>query len=299
MTPNDISQTIPIVFAGGSYGTYLEWVLTTLTSDCEIVLPFNTNGNSHKFKGNHLLNINGWTAYVKKNSADQFVRLHPKVTKDELINDNIASILTTANKIIYVYPDNPATLLVINNHFSKIWNDWWARQFSNKINPDMIYKNWPVCVDTPIDLIPHWIKREFLSFYLMPAWFDQIGTPIETTDSVLSITVSDLLYDFKNTITTIKNFINVPFTKPLESMLDPHNQMLSLQKFTNHDMLCNQIVNYTVADNFLDWQHQPLTLASESWVQWRFRELGYEMACHGLDTFPTNTVQLKELLYKS
>ena len=75
--------------------------------------------------------------------------------------------------------------------------------------------------------------------------------------------------------------------------------MLSLQKFTNHDVLCNQIVNNTVTNTLLDWQHQPLTLVNESWVQWRFRELGYNMACHGLDMFPTNTVQLKELLYKS
>ena len=199
MELNDVSQTIPIVFAGGSYGTYLEWVLTTLTSDCEIVSPFNANGNSHKFKGNHLININGWDAYVKGNLVKQFVRLHPKVTKDELISSNIASILKTANKIIYIYPDTSATLLVINNYFSKIWSDWWAYQFFDKISQDVIYKNWPVCVDTPIESIPHWIKREFLSFYLMPAWLDQIGSPIETTDSVLSINVSDLLYNFKNT----------------------------------------------------------------------------------------------------
>jgi len=296
---NDVGQTIPIIFSGGSYGTYLEWVLTTLTSDCKIVPPFNTNGNSHKFKGNHLININGWTDYVKKNLVNQFVRLHPKVTKDESINNNISLILTTASKIIYIYPDNTATLLVINNYFSKIWSDWWDYQFCNEISPAVIYKNWPVPADTPIKEIPHWIKREFLSFYLMPAWLDQVGTPIETTDSILPITVSDLLYNFKNTINIIKNFINIPFIKSLEDLLPIHNQMLSLQKFTNHDILCNQIVNHAVTDVLLDWQHQPLTLVSESWIQWRFRELGYKMACHGLDMFPTNTVQLKELLYKS
>jgi hypothetical protein len=38
-------------------------------------------------------------------------------------------------------------------------------------------------------------------------------------------------------------------------------------------------------------------LASESYVQWQLRNLGYEIQCHELDKFPTNSVHLKELLY--
>jgi len=41
----------------------------------------------------------------------------------------------------------------------------------------------------------------------------------------------------------------------------------------------------------------PLPLPSEVWIQYRLRELGYEIRCHGLDIFPTTSVQLKKLLY--
>lgn len=37
---------------------------------------------------------------------------------------------------------------------------------------------------------------------------------------------------------------------------------------------------------------------SEAWIQWQLRNLGYEIQCHGLDKFPTNSVHLHELLYQ-
>lgn len=299
MNPGDLNKTIPIIFHAGTYGTYLEWVLDTLTSDNEIILPFNNNGNSHKFKGMHLLDMHGWDRYIQHNVPSQFVRLHPKNKIDESIAKNIEILLETVDHIIYIYPDRNILLLMINNVFSKIWADWWAGSFGKAIDLDAIYNNWPVDKATPIEQIPYWIKREFLSFYLVPAFFDLVGLPPNPTESVLLVKVSDLLYNFENTITTIKNSINIPFTKSVIELVAGHQQMLNLQQYIDHDVLCNQIVNDTLTGNTFDWSDCPLTLPSESWIQWRFRELGYEMACHGLDILPTNTVQLKELLYKN
>lgn len=50
------SQIIPIAYQGGTYGTYLEWCLTSLTSTDQLVSPFTDVGNSHKFRG-HFLNL--------------------------------------------------------------------------------------------------------------------------------------------------------------------------------------------------------------------------------------------------
>lgn len=298
MKPNSISETVPIVFTGGCYGTYLQWVLTTITSSCNISPPFNRNGNSHKFNGTHLVNMAGWKEYVQSADPTQFVRLHPKVTKDQSIIENISIILKTVKKILYIYPDTPVILLTINNSFNKIWNSWWEHQFSTSIDPAVIYKNWPVSSNTPIELIPFWVQREFLSLYLMPAWTSLANPFVDSNDSVLLINVSDLLYNFESTMKNIQNFLDIPFTKSVDEMVPLHQQMLELQQYTNHDVLCNQIVNTTLSEVLFDWSGQPLSLASESWIQWRLRELGYEMACHGLDILPTNSVQLKELLYK-
>ena len=61
-------MTIAIVYNGGAYGTYLEWVLTTLTTNIPIVAPFRPNGSSHQFHGNHAgdLYSDKWKAVVNK-----------------------------------------------------------------------------------------------------------------------------------------------------------------------------------------------------------------------------------------
>ena len=100
-------MTIAIVYNGGAYGTYLEWALTTLTTDIPIVAPFNTNGNSHQFYGNHACDIHThmWKKVVNKKKSGLFVRLHPKTQQHESLDNNLNQILDVAEKVIYLYPD--------------------------------------------------------------------------------------------------------------------------------------------------------------------------------------------------
>lgn len=291
-------DTIPIAFHGGSYGTYLEWLLTTLCSDSEIVTPFQSSGSSHNFKGNHLSNIDGWHKYSQSVCFSQFVRFHPKSTKEESLGGNLDCVLSQVDRMIYLYPDPQSKLLVINNYFTKIWNDWWVYQFDKDISPEKIYNNWPIDPATPLDQVPNWIRREFLSFYLMPAWLDQLEwyhPDRWSNPNCLLITVSDLLYDLDNSLKKIQNFCNLKFKKPIGQLHESHETMLKLQPYLNQDQLCNQIVQSTLNDSELEWKSLPL--ASESWVQWQLRNSGFEIFCDKLDTFPTNSVQLKKLIY--
>jgi len=298
-----IKTTIPILFSGGSYGTYLEWVLTTLTTDLEIVAPFTSVGNSHKFKGNHLVNMNGWHTYVKNNNPLKFVRFHPKTSKNESITDNFDCIFNLVNKAVYLYPDPKSELLVINNWFTKIWKNWWlSQQLSKEIDPTLIYNNWPVFHNSNLDDLSPWIKREFLSFYLMPAWHDQVEyyNPAilqNYNNNCLIIDVTNLLYNFESTLKNIQNFFNLTYIKSISEIMPLHAAMLSIQSHLDQDIICNQIINKTIEGSNFDWQ--PLPLPSEGWIQWQLRNLKYEIECNELDIFPTNSIQLKKLLYKT
>jgi len=297
---DNLRSTIPIIFNGGAYGTYLEWVLTVLTTDIKVVAPFNQNGNSHRFKGHHLIDIDGWRRYTKSSELSQFVRLHPKTKKEESISHNLDSILSKVDQIIYLYPDSDSKLLVINNYFDKIYHNWWEHQFDSQIDPAEIYSNWPVDPTTPVDQIPVWIQREFLSFYLMPAWHDQVEWyhPDQWQNSkCITLTVQDLLYNFKPSLIKIQEFCNLTFTKDIEKIVPYHNQMLQLQKYLGQDWVCRQIVQSVVNDCDFEWNTLPL--ASQSWIQWQLRNLNFEIQCDGLDIFPTTSVQLKKLLYRT
>ena len=293
-----MKDTVAIVFNGGSYGTYLEWCLTTLCSDKEVQEPFTASGNSHQFKGNHLRNISGWQSYVASSNQFRFVRLHPKTKQTESLSVNLIEIAKDASHVIYVYPDHSRILLCVNNFFYKIWDNWLEQSFSGELDPNRIYANWPVDKNIPINQIPHWIKREFLSFYLMPAWFAQVEwNHIQHWQHPKSIvvTVSDLLFDFESTMLNIEKFCNLNYKQAISTLLPAHQKNLQLQKHIDHDAVCNQIINAVTNNIELNWD--PLSLPSEAWIQWELRNQGFEIRCDGLDIFPTNSLHLKELLY--
>lgn len=291
-------MTVAIAFNGGVYGTYLEWCLTTLSSTNASVPPFSNIGNSHNFKGNHLLNISGWKNFKAANFSAQFVRLHPKTLQAESLSANMDYLCDTADSVVYLYPDSESILLSLNNFTYKIWNDWWENTFSTEEHIEKLYRHWPISKDTKISDIPNWIKREFLSFYLMPAWFAQVEWNHLATwqhPKCCVVTVNQLLYDFENTIQRIKEHCNLNFEKNVAELIPFHQQNLKLQKYIAQDRICNQIVNDVVANRQFSWDE--LTLTSESWIQWELRNRGFEIRCDGLDTFPTNSIQLRELLY--
>jgi hypothetical protein len=299
---SNLGKTIPIAFSGGSYGTYLEWALTYVSTDQEIDPPFTDSGSSHLFLGNHVENINVWRRYIQGPDYEQFVRLHPKISKNESLVGNLEEILESVDDMILIYPDPGSQLLVINNWISKVRSDWWAREVETSIGADRIYKNWPVAPGTPIDSVPTWIKRELLSYYLMPAWQDQVEWNLPENwqnPRCHVILVSDLITRFEHCIEVIKRRCNLTYLKPVHYLTKFHKQMLELQRYQNQDQLCKDIVNNTLDNTYFDWRDQEVPLASQAWIQWQLRNLGWEIKCNGLDTWPTNSIQLKNLIYQS
>jgi hypothetical protein len=294
-----MTKTVPIIYNGGSYGTYLEWCLTSLCSSQPIIDPFTGTGSSHKFQGNFVSGTQDWRQYLSTGTPHQLVRSHPKIYKTESISKNLNEILNSVDNIIYLYPDKDSVLLTVNNYFTKIWDDWWSHQFFTEIDVSKIYSNWEVA-GIPIDEIPTWIRREFLSFYLMPAWYDQVEWyHLDSWNHPRShnILVKDLLYDFESVIDQLQQTLNFCFVRPVSDLLPYHKKNLQLQKFKNQDKLCKNIVDSVVNNFKFEWSDQSVPLASESWIQWQLRNLGYEVRCHELDTFPTNSVHLRELIY--
>ena len=114
--------------------------------------------------------------------------------------------------------------------------------------------------------------------------------------SQLKISDNEYLVSIKSTL-SIYNLTKYFESKGVEIEFKGNSfvENIKLQKYINQDTICNQIIDTILTDKFMAWD--PLPLPSESYVQWKLRELGYEIRCHGLDIFPTTSVQLKELLY--
>jgi hypothetical protein len=291
-------MTVPILFNGGAYGTYLEWCLTSLSTSDELLSPFKNNGNSHNFKGTHLHNMQGWRQYRSGPDHSKFVRLHPKTEQNHSIKDHLDEILQSVDRVIFLYPDTDSVLLNLNNWVDKVRENWWWYTFNYDIDPEKLYKNWPVPPETSIQDIDLWIRREFLSMYLIPSWRSQVEWYFPDrwqSPWCRYVFIKNLLHDFENTLADLVDFLQLKIQRPISALLPYHEQNIKLQKFINQDKICNHIIDSIQNDKFITWDALPVV--SEAWIQWRLRELGYEIRCHGLDTFPTTSVQLKELLY--
>jgi hypothetical protein len=292
-------MTVGIAYSGGTYGTYLEWCLTTLSSKNKLPTPFLPNGNSHKFGGNMFSFLFDEPDISNCIENLDFFRFHTKHNKKQSLSHNLTTVCNLTQSLIHLYPDRNSVLLCINNEHSKIFDNWWTAQFEyNFIDPNEVYKNWPIDPDLKINQVPRWIQREFLSFYLMPAWFDRnewYHPDSWQHDKCIVITVRELLDNFENTLVQLEQFCNLTYKKPVAELLYFHQENLQNQQYLDEDVLCNQIVTSVVDGKDFSWS--PRSLVSESWIQWQLRNLGYEVRCHELDTFPTNSVHLRELIY--
>lgn len=295
-------MTTAIAYAGGSYGTYLEWCLTSLVEKRNIISPFVLTGSSHRFTGNQIHDRVNWNIASSKGSTT-FARLHPKISNKESLSSNLDQICKKFDNVIHLYPARDQLLLLMNNGFTKVWSDWWGRQFSIRnlasIDPNVIYNNWPVLPSTKIADVPNWVRREFLSFYLMPNLFDQVEWyhPDKwNNQKCFVITIKELLYQFESTMERIREVCNLTFVNPISALEPLHTQNLNNQKFLHEDEICTTIVDAILSNKELSWNQR--SLVSEAWIQWELRKHGFEIRCNELDIFPTNSVQLIELLYQ-
>lgn len=299
-----MKPTLVIAFPGGAYGSYLEWVLHTITSpdDVESVVADQGPDRGHNHKTNFerpVLDPTTWDNYVASAEVIPVLRVHPKNSASQKMASVMQQITDTAQHVILLYPDINTEILCLNNYVQKTRKNWWQSQLSTEIDQQLIYKNWPVAVDVPIDRVPVWIQREFLSYYLMPSWKDQIEWFFPDTwqhPRCLTVYVSELLWNFESTINKILNFWPAAAVKSAEQLLPTHAAMLSHQLNLTQDQVCQSIINCVITDTDLAWRELPLP--SQAWVQWRLRQLNYEIACHGLEIFPTDSDNLKKIIYQ-
>ena len=237
-----------ILYNGGAYGTYLEWVLTTLVSSKDIVSPLTNTGSSHLFVGNFLgspsLKSSKWSDMwhkkISQNNYFQFARAHLKTCKDDSIKENFNIALKSFDRIIFCYPDHKSVLLNVNNAFSKVWKDWFDNRLKDLVFAENLYSNWNIDPGTSSENIPIWIKREILSYNLIPSWQNEVEWFFPDTWSHPNckfVFITDLLYDFKKIILEIQQFCHLDFRVGVDQLLEHHAKMLSVQQYLDQDEL--------------------------------------------------------------
>jgi hypothetical protein len=293
-------NTCLIVFGGGLYGTFLEWCLNYFTDlEFEDDLPFNPNGDSHRFVGHHLANIEGCRQYLQSDIQHPFARCHLRTSQFQSSCDLLDEIGCGFSKIVYLHLTADSMVWTMNNKFDKILNPvkWLLRD--NELVKENLQR-WGQN-KVPKNMKP-WELREFFSFYLYRQHADEMDlsnlNQFRSRFATYHFLSIDTLRDrFQDGIVQLLEYLGLPLAR--NDFDRVYSQWISLQKHCHKDRLVRDIVDHTINRKLFRWNKDLLTLVDESMIQYFLREQGYELRCDCLDNFPEDTGSLFQLTYRA
>jgi hypothetical protein len=292
---NNKRKTIPILFNGGAYGSFIEWCLLYFSGQTDTIDPTGMNGSSHNFAGRHLMNMDGWRNYLSDQtvSVSPLVRFHPKVTKQESAISNILEVSNSTDRTILLYAGYDSLLLNINNKFEKIWEEGWLTKTEHDFKYNL--KSWGRYNLTDMT---RWELREFLSFFIIPQHLSESEMDSilgYSSPNVIKVDVRDIINNFKKTITLLLEWCQFEIKRYDFDRV--FAMWIEKQVHIHKDQLVIDIVQSILSNNNINWSHARLTIVDESIIQMRLRDLyNLDLRCYNLNVFPTNTKDLKELL---
>jgi hypothetical protein len=269
---------IKVCFPPGCYGTYVArcvYNYTNLRNVPFVKFDFGNYGDSHE----HRINDHAYST-IQEGHYDTLCQ--PK-------HDQVVVILPSADHQLDYY----------NNQFFKQKHghliDYILTQMSVTEAEHKLKTCWGYTGPFD-DSVPHWILREWCSFWIDNVLKESYNTiPYITLQSVHQLSTQDIFENFEESLKQIAQVLELTITVDQDIINTQHQEFLSLQKFHNSQIRCHQYVH-----DLLEGINCNITLDSifnEAYVQHLLRQQNLEIQCSELNTFPTSTQNLKTILY--
>jgi hypothetical protein len=202
---------------------------------------------------------------------------------------------TSKDRSILLYaPDRNSAELNILFQYYKIANgvpnkglDIFSKHNShNIVNWNKDYTHW--------NQMQSWEWREWFSLFY-GSWVQEwIDSKNQVGDNFFVVANTDMLYNTEHCLKDIISFCGLTVKPGLAEFV---RQWQSKQQYIiNEFKLLDKIVLSTTNNQLLTWL--PINVVSEAILQQRLREIGYEIRCNELNSFPTDSKTLYNLLEK-
>ena len=288
---------IHVFFVPGMFGSTIEYVLRSYTTEYTPVLgEIMSDGSLHSYKKEfHFISLDEIANSKEYQPNSITTPIYPfKEAKLDKILESYRSLLEDS-RLILVYADSlQSAELTMLFQYHKISTGtlnlgldiFLGDESSNVVRWNPLYTSWT-------DMQP-WELREWLSLFYVEWVQEWINSRNQVPDTFLKIKNTDMLFDTKETLLDIIKFCNLTIKGDITSfILDwQQKQDYIIREFN----LLDQILTNTIEKNNFDWTD--LNIIAESIIQQRLRAKGYEIRCDGLNTFPTNSITLYNLLEK-
>lgn len=269
---------IKVIFPPGCYGTFLSKCLykfTDLNQSNTNDFVFDQFGSSHDFRN--------------EQSSKKIIAFgHEETLK-----------VNKTDKVIVILPCPEHKLDYFDNQFFKqqkkhLCNYIYSLGNSNEIQ-QKLSQNWNYHKkfgdDTPL-----WILREWCSFWIQDC-LDHGYDPLryEKFDGAIKINTQNIFENLENVILLLANKLELKVLADSNSIKIVHKNFVESQILHGIQKKCMTWVNDILQNNKSD--SPCLTIFDESYVQYLLREKGFEIQCDGLNSFPDDATQMRNLIY--
>lgn len=287
---------INVFFVPGMFGSTIEYVLRSYTKEnTPIIGKIQDDGSMHSFtKEFHPTSLTQVNKLVNCNTTSITTPLYP--FQDAQLPEILKSykILESVNHNILLYADSNKSAelnMLFQYHKIAISRNNGLKIFCGENSHVVV--NWNPNYTSWKDM-QCWELREWLSLFYVSWVQEWIESQNQVPNNFLKIKNTDMLFNTKTTLLKIIDFCELTLNDNIDSFVLEWQQK---QKYIINEFdLLDKIVKSVVENIQFNWTN--LNIISEAIIQQRLREKGFEIKCDGLNTFPTNSISLYNLLEK-
>lgn len=292
---------IHVFFVPGMFGTTIEYVLRNFTNEYQAcTAEICSDGSMHWFKKEYHPRLATHIELVSDlNSSSITTPIYP------FLDLHLPDIFNMYQQHIPAYKADPCVLLhasslrgaelnmlfqyykiAIGHHVHLGLDIFCGDNAHNIVNWNPSYTHWS-------EMKP-WELREWFSLFYAQWVQEWIVSQQQVDSTFLKVDHIDVLDNFVPTISKIIKYCGLTETDGVEefSKLWRGKQQYIVDEFE----LLDAIVTHSINNHQFSWS--PINVIAEAIVQQRLRALGYEIRCDGLNTFPTDSETLYNLLEK-
>lgn len=285
---------IHVFYVPGMFGATIEYVLRDFTNELE---PTNallgSDGSMHSFKRQNLPKNKSMLDNIKMGEIStppypfgdlhlpEMLELYPINVDDRCILIYAESFQSAEQNILFQY--HKISIGEANTGLEIF--------YGNRSNAKSDVGQWNQDYTRYSDLTP-WEFREWFSLFY-PSWIQEWQQSYDQVpDNWLKISSHSVLHDTTNTFEKIIDFCNLTKKNGLDNFA---SQWQNAQQYVLDEYkLINTIVDQTIKKQDYNWKL--LHPVAEAMIQNKLRTHGFEIRCNNLNVFPTNSIDLYNLL---
>jgi len=277
-----------ITYPSGAYGNFVSWTLEWMQGNFPVdARPFTAHKNSHGWKCSWAGTVDEACTNVRNNTM-----LHPIRDTTTRLDDVYDKLFNHYDKIVALHPAEDDLMWHMNNKLTKIPNDAWMVASSEEILKNMAKGHWRG--NNP------WEAREHLSFYL---WGHNVAevrfNDVKSYSNYRfkEIETNMIRDQFVDTVIALADWLEIEVVRSIADIELLQKDWLKNEPNLYKDKLIKDLTSAIINDKFMEMKD--LSIFDEAIIQRNLRLEGYEIECFELNTWPTDTIKLRELIYEN